>query len=98
MKHSIRPEPFKFLRFPSADNLGLTVSVGEDGESVTLSCKKPIKGTILEAEREDVRFTDQAIDLVPGDPQTVRGLNLNSGEVMLRHLGHGFACDQGVNV
>lgn len=48
----------------------------------------PIKGIVLEAGREDVKFTDQAIDLVPGDPQTIRVFNLNRGQVKLRHLGH----------
>ena len=31
-----------------------------------------MKGIILDVEGREVRFSDQAIDLFPGDPQTIK--------------------------
>ena len=62
-----------------------------DGESVELSTKKPIKGIVLDVEGEDARWSDQAIDLVPDDPQVVKVVGLKSREVKARFLGDGIA-------
>lgn len=67
------------------------MTVGLDGESVTLSTKKPIKGLILDADGDDVRWSDQALDLVPDDPQVVRAIALNGREIKVRFLGDGSA-------
>jgi len=68
------------------ESLGLEMDVGTDGESVTLSCKKPIKAIVLDVEGGDMEFSDQAIDLIPGDPQTIQAINLNGRRVNLRYL------------
>ncbi|EIN10923.1 glycoside hydrolase family 2 protein [Punctularia strigosozonata HHB-11173 SS5] len=86
-----RPEPFKFIKFPDRDSVGLKVTMGTDGESVELSSKKPIKGIILDVEGEDVEWSDQAIDLVPDDPQIVRAKGLKGRKVRARFLGDGSA-------
>jgi beta-mannosidase len=62
-----------------------------EGESVELSTKKPIKGLVLDVEGDDARWSDQAIDLVPGDPQTVKVVGLRGRELKLRFLGDGTA-------
>jgi len=85
------PEPFKFIKFPAVKDLGLVVQIGDDGESLHLSTKKPIKGIVLDVEGEDVKWSDQAIDLVPGDPQIIRASGLNSRGVKVRFLGDGTA-------
>ncbi|KAF9058147.1 glycoside hydrolase family 2 protein [Panaeolus papilionaceus] len=90
-RYSNWPEPFKFIHFPAVQDLGLKVDVGNDGESVTLSTHKPIKGIVLDVEGEDVKWSDQAIDLVPGDPQTIRAVGLKGRELKLRFLGDGTA-------
>lgn len=90
-RYSNWPEPFKFINFPSREALGLTVVVGDDGESVTLTTEKPIKGIVLDVEGKDVKWGDQAIDLVPGDPQTVEASGLQGREVKVRFLGDGTA-------
>ena len=69
--------------------MGLQAEIGKDGESVTLSCCKPIKGIVLDAEGNYVRWSNQAVDLVPGDPQTVRGVGLGGRRVKMRFLGDG---------
>ncbi|KAN0097394.1 glycoside hydrolase family 2 protein [Tylopilus felleus] len=85
------PEPFKFIKFPAIKDLGLVVQIGDDGESVHLSAKKPVKGIVLDVEGEDVKWGDQAIDLVPGDPQFIKAVGLNGREVKARFLGDGTA-------
>ena len=84
-----RPEPFKFVHFPPKASLGLEVKT--EGEKVTLSTKKPIKGIVLDVDGEAVQWSDQAIDLVPDDPQTVLARGLNGREIKLRFLGDGSA-------
>jgi len=63
---------------------------GSDGESVEFSSEKPIKGIVLDVEGEDVRWSDQGIDLVPGDPQIVKAVGLRGRDVMVRFLGDGL--------
>jgi beta-mannosidase len=69
----------------------LTVETGSDGDSVVLSAQKPIKGIILDVEGEDVKWSDQAIDLVPGDPQIVKAVGLKGRDIKVRFLGDGTA-------
>lgn len=71
--------------------LGLKTTVGEDGETFTLEASKPIKGIVLDVDGEDVKWSDQAIDLVPGDPQTIRAVGLNGRKIKMRFLGDGTA-------
>lgn len=90
-RYSNWPEPFKFIQFPAVGELGLKATVSADGESVVLSANKPIKGIVLDAEGDDVKWSDQAIDLVPDDPQTVKALGLKGRDVKVRYLGDGTA-------
>ncbi|KAL9712669.1 hypothetical protein Ac2012v2_003906 [Leucoagaricus gongylophorus] len=90
-RYSNWPEPFKFIKFPPKSELGLKITVGQDGETLTLECQKPIKGIVLDVDGDDVKWSDQAIDLVPGDPQTIRAVGLNGREVQARFLGDGTA-------
>lgn len=85
------PEPFKFITFPDPSTLGLKINVESDGETITLSSNIPIKGIVLDVDGEDVKWSDQAIDLVPGDPQTVKAIGLNGRKIKARYLGDGSA-------
>ncbi|KAG6336605.1 hypothetical protein ID866_2481 [Astraeus odoratus] len=85
------PEPYKFIHFPTIKDLGLSVKIGSDGESIELSSEKPVKGIVLDVEGEDVKWSDQAIDLVPGDPQIVKAVGLRGRDVKVRFLGDGSA-------
>lgn len=85
----IRPEPFKFINFPA--DTEVKVNVSSDGDSVTLSANRPVKGVVLDADGPDVKWSDQGIDLVPDDPQTIKGLGLNGRQVKSRFLGDGTA-------
>ncbi|KXN83668.1 putative beta-mannosidase B [Leucoagaricus sp. SymC.cos] len=90
-RYSNWPEPFKFIKFPSVAELGLKTTVGQDGETLTLETLKPIKGIILDVDGEDVKWSDQAIDLVPKDPQTIFATGLNGRQIKIRFLGDGTA-------
>jgi len=90
-RYSNWPEPFKFITFPSVQEVGLKMIVASDGESVELSCKKPIKGLVLDVDGEDAKWSDQAIDLVPGDPQLVKVKGLKGRPIKGRFLGDGSA-------
>lgn len=85
--NTARPEPYKYIHFPAIEDLGLEITIGSDGESVALSSKKPIKGIVLDVEGENVGWSDQAIDLVPGDTQVVQAVGLRGREVKIRFLG-----------
>jgi beta-mannosidase len=69
----------------------LKVEVAKDGETVTLTSKKPIKGLVLDVEGEDVKWSDQAIDLVPDDAQIVSVKGLRGRDIKVRFLGDGTA-------
>ena len=56
-----------------------------------MSTQKPIKGIVLDVEGEDAQWSDQAIDLVPGDPQVITAVGLNGRPVKARFLGDGSA-------
>lgn len=57
---------------------------------ITLSSTVPVKGIILDVEGdEDVRWSDQAIDLIPGDDQVVLAWGLNGRTPKARYLGDG---------
>lgn len=120
-----RPEPFKFIHFPTVEEVGLKITTtssdesmaahekartplsqgilmhytlsrsppeGRDVTTIKLSSSRPIKGLVLDAEGdEDVKWSDQAIDLVPGDEQVVLAWGLNGRTVKARYLGDGTA-------
>jgi len=90
-RYSNWPEPFKYIKFPSVKEVGLTITTLGDGESIEMSSSKPIKGIVLDAEGEWVKWGDQAIDLIPGDPQVIKAVGLRGKQVKARFLGDGTA-------
>jgi len=85
------PEPYKYLKFPSVKEVGLTITPLGDGESIELLAHRPVKGIVLDAEGEFVKWGDQAIDLVPGDPQIIKAEGLKGRTIKARFLGDGSA-------
>ena len=73
------------------NEVGLKIAVLDDVESIEVSSSKPIKGIVFDAEGEWVRWGDQAIDLIPGDPQIVKAVGLRGRQVKARFLGDGTA-------
>ena len=50
-----------------------------------------MKGIVLDVDGEDAKWSDQAIDLVPEDPQVVKVVGLKGRKVKSRYLGDGTA-------
>ncbi|KAJ3841473.1 glycoside hydrolase family 2 protein [Lentinula raphanica] len=86
-RYSNWPEPYKFIHFPK--DVGFRAEV--DGDSVRLSSRRPMKGIVLEAEGDDVKWSDQAIDLIPGDDQVVHGVGLRGRDIKVRYVGDEIA-------
>ncbi|KAH7406878.1 glycoside hydrolase superfamily [Phaeosphaeria sp. MPI-PUGE-AT-0046c] len=72
------PQPLKYLDF---ENRGLEVL--PQGETIKVRAKKPTKGLVFE-ERAGVLVHDSAIDVVPGDEQTIRVKGLGKQDKPLR--------------
>ncbi|KAG8728628.1 hypothetical protein FRC12_021614, partial [Ceratobasidium sp. 428] len=94
-RYSNWPEPFKFIHFPTPEQVGLKISTskGESSEDtlVTLSTSIPIKGIILDVDGDEAKWSDQAIDLAPGDDQVIMVKGLKGRPVKARYLGDGSA-------
>ncbi|KAF8307944.1 glycoside hydrolase family 2 protein [Clavulina sp. PMI_390] len=83
------PEPFKFVHFPTPEEVGLKITVTPDVSTIRLTCLRPIKGVVLDAEGdEDVKWSDSAVDMVPGDEQVILAWGLGERQVKARYLGH----------
>lgn len=89
------PEPWKYVHFP--EDAGLKIEVEGDGERVKLSSAYPIKAVVLDVESPQhddsspIDWSDQAIDLMPHDPQTISVRGLNGRKIVARYLGDGSA-------
>ena len=56
-------------------------------DAIRVGVERPIKGLVLDVEGEEVKWSDQALDLVPGDEQVVNVWNLKGRKVKARYLG-----------
>lgn len=74
------PEPFKYHHLPDP---GLGLEPLGNGE-FRLSVQRPAKGVVLEAE--GARWSDNFLDLLPGDPQTVCAEGLKGASLRIRWL------------
>jgi beta-mannosidase len=72
------PQPLKYLDFKDR---GLEVK--PRGETITVRARKPTKGLVFE-ERTGVLLHDSAIDVVPGDEQTIRVKGLRKQDQALK--------------
>jgi beta-mannosidase len=72
------PEPFKYLTLPDPD---ITIEHPNE-DTLYLHTKRPVKGVWLSAG-DGVTWSDNMLDLLPDDPQTVvaQGLKANSLQV-----------------
>jgi beta-mannosidase len=77
------PQPLKYLDFEDRG-----VEVIPQGSTILVKADKPTKGLVFE-ERSGILVHDSAIDVVPGDEQTikVRGLGKQDEPLKWRYLG-----------
>lgn len=77
------PQPYRFLQFPKP---GLKVQVL--GEQINVSVEKPAKGVVLSIDDEDnVSWSDNGFDVVPGDPQEIIAKGLRGRKVKVAYMG-----------
>lgn len=69
------PQPFKYLHFPKRE---VSVHVDASASLVKVSASKPVKGLMLSCQA-DIDFSDNCIDIVPGQVYEVE-LGRYSGE------------------
>ncbi|KAH8920841.1 glycoside hydrolase family 2 protein, partial [Atractiella rhizophila] len=73
------PQPYRYLEFPDP---GAKINVDYDNGTIEVDVQKPVKALFLEAEGVDgreVEWSDNAIDVVPGDKQTLKVKGLRKG-------------------
>ncbi|EIW81506.1 glycoside hydrolase family 2 protein [Coniophora puteana RWD-64-598 SS2] len=83
------PQPYKFLDPPEP---GLSLRVEDDGETVHATVVRPVKGLVLgvdDPERGDdgVKWSDNMLDVVPGDEQVVVASGLGGRGIRAAWLG-----------
>ncbi|KAI8986300.1 glycoside hydrolase [Trametes punicea] len=92
------PQPFRHVDFPDP-----RLSVEVAGQKVCVQVEKPVKGLFFTVDTgraseadEPVIWTDNALDVLPGDPQTVEMRCLEGKQSKLRAAYMG--CERGVVV
>lgn len=75
------PEPFKYLSLPEPD-----LDVERDGEMLRVRVMRPAKGVWLSAG-DGVTWSDNMLDLLPGDERVVVARGLGNRSVYVRWLG-----------
>ncbi|KZV98784.1 glycoside hydrolase family 2 protein, partial [Exidia glandulosa HHB12029] len=80
------PQPYRYVTFPDP---GLRISK-EDGETLKVEASSsPLKGLVFSAvgEGPEVKWSDNGLDLWPGDVQVVGAKGLNDRKVRVQYLG-----------
>ncbi|KAJ7283262.1 glycoside hydrolase [Mycena rebaudengoi] len=70
--------------------LRLVVTADMTSGAVTVRAERPVKGLVLSVlgDGEDVRWSDNALDIMPGDPQVVVATALAGREVAVAFVGN----------
>ncbi|KZT22841.1 glycoside hydrolase family 2 protein [Neolentinus lepideus HHB14362 ss-1] len=80
------PQPFKHVDFPDP---GLRAKVS--GDALQLTVQRPVKGLVLSVENQDnatsARLSDNALDIMPHDPQEIRVEHLQGRRIRFRYMG-----------
>ncbi|WP_218031800.1 glycoside hydrolase family 2 protein [Dictyobacter kobayashii] len=74
-------EPYKYLTLPDPELHVERV----DSHTVTISAERPAKGVWLDAG-SGVKWSDNMLDIIPGDPQTLTVSGLEDQPIQLRWL------------
>ena len=81
------PQPYRLTEYPDP---GLHVSV--EGETISIEAQKPMKGLVLSVDDsrvdETVKWSDNALDIVPGDKQMVLAEGLAGRPLKVAYMGH----------
>ncbi|KAF8492119.1 glycoside hydrolase [Gautieria morchelliformis] len=79
------PQPYRVLTFPNPE---LRVRVRE--ETVSIDVARPVKGLVLgvEGEGEEVMWSDNNLDVVPGDGREIVARSIGGRRVKVAYMGH----------
>jgi beta-mannosidase len=82
------PQPFRYVDFP---NPGLKVSI--NGETITVEASKPVKGLVFstDGDGEEVKWSDNALDVVPDDKQVIVAAGLGGRALKVAYMGKEIA-------
>jgi beta-mannosidase len=59
------PEPLKYLHLQKPQELKAVLS--DHGTAVEISAEVPVKGVVVESEDDKIKFSDNLVDIVPGE-------------------------------
>lgn len=77
------PQPFRFVDFPDP---GLKAVL--QGNKIRLEVERPVKGLVLSVEGdEQVKWSDNALDVNPGDPQDIVFEGLGDRRILVSYMG-----------
>ncbi|EMD39457.1 glycoside hydrolase family 2 protein [Gelatoporia subvermispora B] len=79
------PQPYRHVDFPEP-----RLQIQVDGERITVTCSKPVKGlwfSVVEEGVDDVKWSDNALDVMPGDTQVIYARGLEGRSVKFAHMG-----------
>ncbi|KAJ7688246.1 glycoside hydrolase superfamily [Mycena rosella] len=84
------PQPLRFVEPALLRDPGLALAVDTATGAVTVRAARPVKGLVLSAvgDGDDVRWSDNALDVMPGDPQVVVAAGLAGREIAVAFLGN----------
>lgn len=81
------PQPYRHVDVP---NPGLRIKI--DGELIAIDVEKPIKSLLFSTDDENgdknVRWSDNALDVMPGDKQYIQAKGLGGKRVKIAYLGN----------
>ncbi|KAI0073012.1 glycoside hydrolase [Panus rudis PR-1116 ss-1] len=82
------PQPYRHVDFPDPE-----LDVAVSGDQVTVNVRKPVKGLVLSVaessnDADEVKWSDNALDVVPGDTQVVHARELKGRALTWVYLGH----------
>lgn len=80
------PQPYRYLDLP---NPGLKVSVDQAAGTVSVEVQKPAKCVVLAAkgDGQEVKWSDNALDLMPGDKRELIVTGLDGRDLQVSYLG-----------
>ncbi|KAH9831470.1 glycoside hydrolase superfamily [Rhodofomes roseus] len=84
-RHADWPQPFKYIDPPDPG-----LQFNRTGERISVRADKPVKALVLSTDDEVgglVQWSDNALDLVPGDEQVVLARGIGNGVLWYKYFG-----------
>lgn len=77
------PQPFTLIKYRNPELSTSVISVDEEHAKVRVSARRPARGVVLFVEGDpEVHWSDNMLDIMPGDPQEVEVTGLAGRKVL----------------